>query len=279
MHGRKKHVFVTTEQYRHDTNATLTALVEVLESTLKDMKANNEAMPTTLYLQLDSAPDNKSFLTSALLSALVEKQVFGPEGKIFCSYLPVGHTHEDVDQMFGVIARYLHRNVCDTIPQLLRACEASHSKAVVKLHAKEMNFVYDFTTLLDKYIIKDAMAGIRKINSIWYGQWGQSRRSDGARITVLNHPVVQYKVKMAQREWLPAGGLPIVYDFEEMDDFINLIPAKKLEISVLDKIINYVKARVFTDVELARMNVWRKKQVENGAETLKYWEVRPYILI
>lgn len=79
VYGRKKYILATTEQHRHDCNATLTAFVEVVAATFQDMRKNGEDLPTTIYLQLDGASDNKNYITLTALSALREKGLLGDE--------------------------------------------------------------------------------------------------------------------------------------------------------------------------------------------------------
>jgi hypothetical protein len=58
-----------------------------------------EVVPPNLYLQLDNtAKQNKSQYLFAALGFLVWKRTFVT---ITTSFLPVGHTHDDVDQMFS----------------------------------------------------------------------------------------------------------------------------------------------------------------------------------
>ena len=74
-----------------------------MEKTYKD---NGWKWPPTLYLQFDNCSDNKNKTTVAFLALLQECKVFD---RIEFSFLLVGHTHEDIDQMFSVISRRFHR--------------------------------------------------------------------------------------------------------------------------------------------------------------------------
>lgn len=75
-------------------------LVEVCDGDLSKL-------PKTLFLQLDNASDNKNNYVLSYLATLVEAGVFS---NIYVSFLPVGHTHADIDQYFSVIAR--SANIC-----------------------------------------------------------------------------------------------------------------------------------------------------------------------
>jgi hypothetical protein len=55
--------------------------------------------PSVLYLQADNcAGENKNKFMFAFLSLLVSLDIFQD---VFLSFLLVGHTHEDIDQMFS----------------------------------------------------------------------------------------------------------------------------------------------------------------------------------
>lgn len=63
------------------------------------------SMPHVMYLQLDNCcKDNKNRFT---MSAAVNLVYLGIVEETFVGTLLVGHTHEDIDQMFTIIARYI----------------------------------------------------------------------------------------------------------------------------------------------------------------------------
>ena len=80
------------------------------------------------------------------MSDLVERKVFD---KVYAGFLMVGHTHEDIDQFFSVIASWLKKfeTICPDIESLKQAIKAAFlSKGkdpptVAHLHAPE---VYDY---------------------------------------------------------------------------------------------------------------------------------------
>ena len=62
-------------------------------------------LPDVLYLQLDNtSKGNKCKEIVGYCGWLVDWKVFK---KIIVSFLPVGHTHEDIDQFFSRLAIYL----------------------------------------------------------------------------------------------------------------------------------------------------------------------------
>jgi hypothetical protein len=61
---------------------------------------NSRTLPPVLFLQIDGAGDNVSKDTFAMCQLLVARGLFQ---KVVLSRLLVGHTHEDIDAMFGMI--------------------------------------------------------------------------------------------------------------------------------------------------------------------------------
>ncbi|XP_062621696.1 uncharacterized protein LOC134283269 [Saccostrea cucullata] len=92
IHGIGIYGFFDLFEYSHSTNLTLSILLSVFYS-LRD------SMPNVLYLQMDNcARENKNRYLLAFFCFLVEVGLFR---KIKISFLMVGHTHEDVDQVFS----------------------------------------------------------------------------------------------------------------------------------------------------------------------------------
>ena len=102
IHGHGTYLFWTTDQVKHDTNFT----IECLRRALLKYEEEVGKLPGVLYLQMDNGPDQKSKQFLAFLAYLVERNVFHT---IKVSYLIVGHTHEDIDQYFSCISRYIRK--------------------------------------------------------------------------------------------------------------------------------------------------------------------------
>ena len=100
VHGRPNHTFLYVVNDTIKGNANLN--IEGLRLTLAKLYADTP-MPHTLYVQGDNASDNKCWAVILFLAMLVFYEYIG---EAFLSFLLVGHTHEDIDQLFSVISRY-----------------------------------------------------------------------------------------------------------------------------------------------------------------------------
>ena len=86
-----------------DANFWATCLMGIIAD-LKATDYKDQPFPEVLYLQADNAKDNKNFVITGLCEMMRDTGVFK---KVKLSYLPVGHTHEDVDASFGALSKML----------------------------------------------------------------------------------------------------------------------------------------------------------------------------
>ncbi|XP_032239011.2 uncharacterized protein LOC5513564 isoform X1 [Nematostella vectensis] len=101
-------------RYPADANATACGLIHVLQSIV----SQKGSLPPTLYWQKDNCSrDCKNVYILGFCAFLV---AIGAFKKVKLSYLMVGHTHEDVDQMFSRISGGLKRKNAETIDALRR---------------------------------------------------------------------------------------------------------------------------------------------------------------
>jgi hypothetical protein len=105
-HGHGAYVYTCPHNHAQGHNVTIQALFDTLVQLMED---NDWAkLPEVLYLQLDNTTkQNKGRYLLAFLALLVEAGTFR---KIIVSFLPVGHTHEDIDQFFSRVAMALRRH-------------------------------------------------------------------------------------------------------------------------------------------------------------------------
>lgn len=121
VHGRSFQCYVSEPQVKHDTNLSLTCLHDTL---MKELNSD-EPEVDTLYLQVDGGSENKNQWVIAYFVILISLGIFS---KIKMCFLPVGHTHEDIDQGFSCIARYLRRVSAFTFEELMDAVRKSFKK-------------------------------------------------------------------------------------------------------------------------------------------------------
>ena len=103
VHGAKggAYAYVIPDHEEQGHNTTINVLHHILVRQLK----RHKKLPPILKLQLDNTTkQNKGQFLYGYLDLLVE---FGVFENVEVSFLPVGHTHEDIDQFFSRISVYL----------------------------------------------------------------------------------------------------------------------------------------------------------------------------
>ena len=101
VHGIGSYAYTCPSHVAQGHNVTIQALWD----TLVHIKKKQGWLPPVLYLQLDNTTKScKGKWLCAFLALLLRHRAFK---KILISFLPVGHTHEDIDQFFGCLSRHL----------------------------------------------------------------------------------------------------------------------------------------------------------------------------
>lgn len=119
VHGLGAWLYGLGDEWAHDSNLT----IEVLQRTLSNVELRGNDLPPILDLQMDNcwrenknrsvchSPSYRFELTVsrgsfvlAWLCLLVHRGVFQ---EVNVNFLLVGHTHEDIDALFGVISKYI----------------------------------------------------------------------------------------------------------------------------------------------------------------------------
>lgn len=86
------------------------------------------ALPKQLFLQLDNTTgSNKGQYLFSYLGMLISAGVFE---RVLVSFLPVGHTHEDIDQFFSRIAERLTNHDARCVEEMLEQIEQVNARRV-----------------------------------------------------------------------------------------------------------------------------------------------------
>ena len=135
-------VFINSDQFRQDSNKTISILFEILFY----MQSKFGQLPRKLMLQTDNCvKDLKNQIVLSFYYLLVEKNIF-EEVKI--TSMPVGHTHNDVDWMFGIIAQKLKRIDIPTF-EALKSELANIEIQSKKLTVTEITHTSDFKKFIE----------------------------------------------------------------------------------------------------------------------------------
>ena len=104
-HGFCCNLFLADEGERHGAAAFVDVLIHTLDEVFRACREKNFAFPEHLVLQSDNTVSQaKNNLVMLFLAYLVGSGRFVTT---MINFLMVGHTHEDVDQVFGIVCEVL----------------------------------------------------------------------------------------------------------------------------------------------------------------------------
>ena len=162
IHGRGAYAYHVDGRFSHDANLILTVLLSALNHLCE-----TTALPKHMHLQMDNcARENKNRFVLAFMSMLVQLNIFETVQRLFSSiviplkvelsFLPVGHTHNDIDQMFSKMSQHLAKNTVKHLDELCRAWNAAYStKEGIRPHVFCVEEVADVKCWLEPLIAKN----------------------------------------------------------------------------------------------------------------------------
>jgi len=139
-HGSVKHLSLYTLTEEFETGAN--HIIEALHRTIQMKTLSYPSLPPVLYVQLDNCiRENKNSFLLAYLESLVSWGVFG---EVHASFLPIGHTHTDIDQTFSCTSRRLRTNDAITMQDLMRQLQLAYTPSPV---VNNMSNIINFSGL------------------------------------------------------------------------------------------------------------------------------------
>ena len=159
-HGRDTYIFQAPSNYAQGHNVTIQVLFEVLLDTLR----KESTLPPILFLQLDNTTkQNKGRFLYAFLAALVDADVFE---YIYVSFLPVGHTHEDIDQFFSRISVYLRVRSALTPSEMRIRIRQSYRKYGKRPIVTGWDKIANVSTYLSKFVTDSTFKDVTLFNAV-----------------------------------------------------------------------------------------------------------------
>lgn len=127
-------LYTMTEEFETGANH----IIEAIHRTLMN-KSLKVRLPDIIYLQVDNCTrENKNRFLFAYLECFIAWGVFA---EVYVSFLPIGHTHADIDQTFSCTARHLRNTEAVTIRELIEELGNSyHPLPVVSRMLHIINF-------------------------------------------------------------------------------------------------------------------------------------------
>ena len=118
-------------------------------------------LPPILNVQMDNAvSDNKNKYIFCFWSLLVAKCIFC---KVYVNFMLIGHTHDDIDALFGRWSMALWKEIFPTIPLLLKPFMKNETVPTI-LHL--IQEVLDFKKFIEDWILdgEESLMGHTKVH-------------------------------------------------------------------------------------------------------------------
>ena len=203
FHGRETFLFPRVPYHDKGSNWTIQCVSSALENLAKSDP--DKKLPKTLFLQLDNCSgDNKNKYVFGYFSSLVSNGTFNT---VVLSFLVVGHTHEDVDQLFSTIGAHLQKYGSLTLSDFDKILvEALNGKLKDRVKVIRLRATGDYKTWVEG-CIDPAFQG-HKVPCTFVFQADTS--ASGERVAVL-----KYKSFWCSETWYPrpVPGSTAVDDF------------------------------------------------------------------
>ena len=223
-------VIISDASLPHDTNFALT----VLCSTLKRFKDRNGYLPPTLYLQLDSAPENKSKNFMLFIAVLVG---IGTFNKVKLCFLPVGHTHEDIDQMFSRFGVAFRKSDILTYEDLIKLMGGAFHFENKELEINRLLQTWDFGGWMAD--VMPDMVGISEPMCFKF-----IRDEEEQTVRMFAREMMQTSKRAHPDCWFPDGGYPVL-SFSDannlLEDDVIGVPIRPLDPLPIQASVNTFK--------------------------------------
>ena len=178
VHGQRMDHYIANPRVGTGGGSNFT--VECILRTLRKLSEENYAstggkLPPKLYMQLDNCSgDNKNYTILAFCNFLVDQGVFE---EVEVGYLPVGHTHEDIDQAFSVLSRHLRNRDCLSFSTFVTEDKAAFSNPLETPHVELVNAKRDFKSwIYQPGVLYQHRVGILDIRYIRVMRYSRSKQ-------------------------------------------------------------------------------------------------------
>jgi hypothetical protein len=169
-HGRGLSIYRTFHTIQNCANLQIHTLLLSIEKVLK----YEGKLPPVFYCQIDGGVENTARIAIAMMELLVIRRVFR---KVVLSRLMVGHTHEDIDAIFGRI--WLHmRNMHVLTPQQYKR---------VLMHCLKRKRVEQFLDVTDVIVIPNYEEYLSKHIDKKFGRYAKGFLFTSYFINILSY--------------------------------------------------------------------------------------------
>lgn len=212
-------MYIDFRQIPHDIDSTLS---NVLQSVVQHVNDSGTALPPTLLLSFDNtSAENKNRYMLGMCAYLVGARIFE---KVKLTFQLVGHTHNEVDGLFGSIASRFKSHEVRTPDELIESVKSANR--TIK-HAFWVYGSWGYRAFISPHLLK--VSGFKYVHCFKF------------KLGVDGEPRLWWKTHTGEKEWRPQNkdGLLILKEgtCQYLDlSTIELVKAKWTENTALEDI-------------------------------------------
>lgn len=167
-------------------------------------------LPPNLHLSADNCwRECKNIFLFSYLAALVSVGVFQ---EITMSYMLVGHTHDEVDQLFSIVAQFLKGKDVSSLDELVRYLEEApiHPKANVDI----LYYISDWKKFITPRLTRERLA--------YHSGYHSFKISSESLANQPEKQIVCFRAKVlsTDKEWLPKTGIQLIEDYHNLENAV-----------------------------------------------------------
>ena len=117
---------------------------------LEDWQRRHQgSMPETVFVQIDGGSENENVTLKAACELVCLKRIVKT---IYLTRLPTGHTHEDIDAVFGHIWKWMRGTPIETLDDYCYGIQEAFESTKLKVKVKFIYMIPDYVKFFQRYI-------------------------------------------------------------------------------------------------------------------------------
>ena len=145
-HGHGITIYRTLETVPKGANQTIYCILSQIED-WRDR--HNGRYPEELFIQVDGGAENANQWVLGMLELLAVKIIVKT---VWYTRLPTGHTHEDIDGVFGVLWKAMRNQAILTLDEYVEKVKETFKAKNYKMEVKTLMAIPDYKVLINQAI-------------------------------------------------------------------------------------------------------------------------------
>ena len=142
-------LYRTFNNIANGSNLAIHTWLMNLEDIHKKLKKIGKRLPDTIFAQIDGGSENANTTMKAICELMVAR---GLTKRVVMTRLPPGHTHEDIDAVFGKIWKYVAGRAVYTPQGYRRILSESLRKRNIDVIVVDVMCVPNYRLYMNEYI-------------------------------------------------------------------------------------------------------------------------------